>query len=369
MTRTTETTSLLEHHNATLLETGSTHGDAETRLRPFEYLTTRHFWTILLIGQTLAFCITLTNTFTSILANSGNSVPVFQSLLNYILLAIIFVPYTVRQYGWPKYIDMMKNDGWKFCLLAFTDVEGNYFIVNAYQYTNMLSAALLDNLTIVFVVIFSFLFLRVRYHWTQMVGIVICVSGVILIVFSDVMGGNKDNATNAFRGDLFVVLSTAFYGTSNVLEEFLVSKRPYYEVLGQMGVYGTIVIGVQYFATGTDVGSIEWNWTVAGCFIGFNLALLVMYMLVPIMFRMSSSAFYNLSLLTSDFWALLIGVKIFGYKSLWLYPIGFTLTIMGVLVYNLVPRSKQGESVKPWLGSNQEDGITGIGTAKRTLDE
>jgi hypothetical protein len=36
------------------------------------------------------------------------------------------------------------------------------------------------------------------------------------------------------KGDLFVILGACCYGISNVLEEFLVSKRPLYEVVGQV---------------------------------------------------------------------------------------------------------------------------------------
>lgn len=338
------------------------------RLRPFEYLKTKHFWTIFLLGQLLSLCITLTSTFSSFLANGGNSVPALQSLLNYILLTVIFVPYTLKKYGFKRYLTVVKNEGWKFFVLAFTDVQGNYFIVNAYKYTNMLSAALLDNLTIVFVVLLSFTFLKVRYHWTQFAGIIVCLGGVILIIISDLMTGKNYVAANALKGDLFVVLSSAFYGTSNVLEEFLVSKRPYYEVLGQMGFFGTLIIGIQCWITESDsLRSVEWSYSVIGYFLGFNISLLVLYMLVPLMFRMSSGAFYNLSLLTSDFWALLIGVQVFGYHIFWLYPCGFVFTVLGALIYHLDPSSEKGESLKPWLGESQKAGISGLGTAKRSI--
>ena len=46
--------------------------------------------------------------------------------------------------------------------------------------------------------------------------------------------GKNYGAINAVKGDLFVILGACCYGLSNVLEEFLVSKRPLYEVVGQV---------------------------------------------------------------------------------------------------------------------------------------
>lgn len=46
--------------------------------------------------------------------------------------------------------------------------------------------------------------------------------------------GKNYGATDAVKGDLFVILGACCYGLSNVLEEFLVSKRPIYEVVGQV---------------------------------------------------------------------------------------------------------------------------------------
>jgi solute carrier family 35 protein F1/2 len=46
--------------------------------------------------------------------------------------------------------------------------------------------------------------------------------------------GKNYGAVDALKGDLFVILGACCYGVSNVLEEFLVSERPLYEVVGQV---------------------------------------------------------------------------------------------------------------------------------------
>jgi solute carrier family 35, member F1/2 len=121
----------------------------------------------------------------------------------------------------------------------------NYFVVKGFAYTNLLSAQLLDACSIIVVVVLSFLFLKVRYHWTQILGILVCLGGLGLLVASDsitytpykpqlTISGKNYGSVDAVKGDLFVILGSCCYGLSNVLEEFLVSKRPLYEVVGQV---------------------------------------------------------------------------------------------------------------------------------------
>ncbi|KAK9370683.1 hypothetical protein V1509DRAFT_616519 [Lipomyces kononenkoae] len=333
--------------------------------KPFQFLFTRRFWIILVHGQILSLCIVATNTFTTYLTNDGNNIPAFQTLFNYVILNLLFTPYTIYRYGFKRYSKLLIYDGWKFFILSFADVEGNYFVVKAYQYTNLLSAELLDNWAIAVVVILSVLFLKVRYRWNQILGIVVCIAGMVLVVIGDLLTDKNYPAVDMVKGDLFVILGATCYGVSNTLEEFFVSKRPIYEVLGQMGLFGMIINGVQAAIFEREsIQEAQWGSRMAGWFSGYTLAMLVLYCTAPILFRMSSAAFYNLSLLTSDFWGLLIGIKVFGYYVFWLYPVGFVFTVGGMIIYNSIVASWNGEAEKPWLGIDQRDGIAGIGTAK-----
>ncbi|KAK9234798.1 hypothetical protein V1525DRAFT_411917 [Lipomyces kononenkoae] len=333
--------------------------------KPFQFLFTWRFWIILVHGQILSLCIVATNTFTTYLTNDGNNIPAFQTLFNYVILNLLFTPYTIYRYGFKKYAKLLVHDGWKFFILSFADVEGNYFVVKAYQYTNLLSAELLDNWAIAVVVVLSILFLKVRYRWNQIAGIVVCIVGMVLVVMGDLLTDKNYPAVDMVKGDLFVILGATCYGVSNTLEEFFVSKRPIYEVLGQMGLFGMIINGVQAAIFEREsIKEAQWGGQMAGWFVGYTLAMLVLYCTAPILFRMSSAAFYNLSLLTSDFLGLLIGIKVFGYYVFWLYPVGFVFTVGGMIIYNSIVASWNGEAEKPWLGIDQRDGIVGIGTAK-----
>lgn len=147
-----------------------------------------------------------------------------------------------------------------------------------------------------------------------------------------------------------MLLAATFYGFSNVTEEFLVSKRPLYEVVGQIGFWGILINGVQ--AAIFDRNQFKdavWDGKVGGYIIGFTICLFTFYSLAPILFRMASAAFFNISLLTANFWGLLIGLRVFGYTIFWLYGVAFVCIIVGLLIYYVLC-DVLGESKKPWLG-------------------
>lgn len=331
----------------------------------YSYLTTLDFWAVLVLGQVLALCITSTNTFSQLLSNANVSIPAFQTIFNYVLLTAIYFSFTLYRYGPRKLARVWLRDGWKYFILSFLDVEGNYFTVLAYRYTNILSAQLINFWAIVCVVILSFLVLKVRYRFFQIAGILLACGGMGLLIAQDhIAGQNGGEAENMVKGDLFALVGSTCYGLSNVFEEWFVSRRPVYEVLSFLGVFGVLINGVQ--AAIFDRGQFEtaeWSPAVAGYLVGFTLALTLFYSLVPLVLRMASAGFYNISLLTSNFWGVLIGVSVFGLVVRRLYPVSFVLIILGLVIYFLAG-SILGESKKPWLGDNQEDGVAGIGTAK-----
>ncbi|KAK4905973.1 hypothetical protein LTR28_000677 [Elasticomyces elasticus] len=82
---------------------------------------------------------------------------------------------------------------------------------------------------------------------------------------------------------------------------------------------------------------------------------------------MASAAFFNISLLTGNFWGVVIGVKVFGYHVHWMYPIAFVLIMGGHFVY-YGTEGVLGEAKKPWLGKDQEGVVEGVGTARRRVE-
>jgi solute carrier family 35 protein F1/2 len=219
------------------------------------------------------------------------------------------------------------------------------------------------------VVAISFFFLRVRYHWTQIFGILLCIGGLGVIFGSDqITGANQYGATDQVKGDLFALLGATFYGLSNVFEEYLVAEKPLYEVVGQLAFWGMFINGTQAgIFDRAAFRSATWNSRVGGYLTGYTLILTLFYSLAPVLFRLSSAAFFNISLLTGSFWGVAIGVQVFHLSIHWMYPIAFVLIIVGQVIYFL-RQTQLSEARKPWLGSDQGKGPAGIGTAKRRVE-
>ncbi|KAK0497203.1 solute carrier family 35 member SLC35F1/F2/F6 [Armillaria luteobubalina] len=296
---------------------------------------TRRFALSLLAGQIVSLCITCTNVTTTELQNHRNwALPTTQSVFLYFSLFMVYTPYTMYKYGIKGWAEMVFRDGWKYMILAACDVEGNFMVVKAYQYTDLLSCMLLDAWAIPVCIFFSWVYMRTRYHWTQILGVLICIGGLGLLVASDEITQKDWEASARGKGDAFMIAGATLYGFTNATEEFLVRKRPLYEVVGQLGMFGFIICSVQ--AAGlehADMHTASWNGAVVGLIIAYTSAMFILYSLAPVLYRMASSAYYNLSLLSSDFWGLLFGLGLYHYHPYWLYFVAFAVVLLGLITY------------------------------------
>jgi solute carrier family 35 protein F1/2 len=230
---------------------------------------------------------------------------------------------------------MIFKDGWKYFFLAFCDVEANFLVVMAYQYTDILSAMLLDAWAIPVCLILSWVYMRTKYHWTQLLGVGVCVVGLALLVASDKISGAKNfMANNRAKGDGLIIAGATLYGISNASEEFLVRKRPLYEVVGQLGLWGFIINGVQAtLLERKQMPVVPWNGGIIGLLMAFTVAMFILYTIAPMLYRLSSSAYFNLSLLSSDFYGLLFGLFLYHYRPYWLYFVSYVIVIAGLITY------------------------------------
>ncbi|KAJ1994305.1 hypothetical protein H4R33_000342 [Dimargaris cristalligena] len=307
----------------------------KSRLCPQDW---RHTLRILAIGQLLSLCITSTSVCNQLAQEHGVSIPTTQSFLNYVLLTLVYLPYTIYRRGWRTWMRILRRRGWMYLGLAIVDVEGNYFVVKAYQYTSLLSAMLLDTWAIPVVVVLSYLLLKVRFHITQYLGVFVCLVGMALLVVADSITDRDYAGSNPLKGDLFCLLGATLYGVSNILEEFSVRQFPIYEVIGHLGFFGTIVNGIQLaILERNEIANTKWTRPAVLYVVLFDLSLFTMYSVTPYLFRLSSATFFNISLLTSDFYGLLFGLFLFHYRIHVLYPFAFVGIIIGIIVYNLRP--------------------------------
>ncbi|RAK74268.1 DUF914 domain membrane protein, partial [Aspergillus fijiensis CBS 313.89] len=323
---------------------------------PLAYLTTREFYITLLLGQILAITNTACSTFSTLLADRGVSLPATQTFFNYLLLTVIFTSYTIHRHGLQGWTQSFLSRGWKYLLLSLFDVEGNYFLVLAYRNTTLLSAQLINFWAIAIVVLISSTVLGVHYHRPQLLGISICITGMLLLLFSD--RTPPASAHNKLLGDLSALTGATSYGLANVLEEVLVTTAPIAEVLGQMALCGACITALQALALGELSAllrsSTVWDARVLGWWAAYTLCLAAFYCLVPLLLRRASAAFFNLSMLTMNCWGVGVGVLLFRYQVGWAYPVAFALIVAGQGVYFLGAAPVSGGGAgggekKPWV--------------------
>jgi len=193
---------------------------------------------------------------------------------------------------------------------------------------------LLDAWAIPVCMFFCWIYMRTKYHWTQLLGVAVCIGGLVMLFASDLITKKNYKALNKGKGDGFMILGATLYGFTNATEEFFVRRSPLYEVIGQLGMWGALISGIQ--AAGLEhkgMTAAPWNGAIIGLLVAYTAAMLILYTVAPILYRMASSAYYNISLLTSDFYGLLFGLFLFHYSPYWLYFVAFAVVVTGLIIY------------------------------------
>lgn len=150
-------------------------------------------------------------------------------------------------------------------------------------------------------------------------------------------------------GDVLVIVGTVFFAVSNVVEEFCVKKKDRVEAVTMLGVYGFLVTAIEVSVLELKtLKSIKWSGDIVLAFAGYGVSSFIYCSLAPFVLKFGGSAMFNLSLLTSDMWAVLFRVFIYHQKVDWLYFVSFLVVGIGLIIYSttekkLVPASATTE--------------------------
>lgn len=311
-------------------------------------IAAREGWPQLIaLGQFLSILLTGTGTFSQLLANHGVNVPTFQSFINYLLLAIVFGG------AWLRLGIPLQVSWWKYALLALADVEGNFCLVMAFQYTTITSVQILDCFTIPCVMVLSLIFLRINYTHRHYLGVFLCLVGLAVLVATDFYGGRNDSDyeqshPNKVFGDLLVLLGCVCYSISNFGQERIVQTYSKVEFLAFLGIWGSIISGVQMLLIERQkIAAFPWGSAVAwGYLSGFTCCLFSLYVIVPEILKKTSAVFLNLSFLTADFWSVMVGIFMFETVLYGTYFIALFMTLLGLVIWNLAERRQAGRHQK-----------------------
>ncbi|XP_074497164.1 solute carrier family 35 member F2-like [Sebastes fasciatus] len=294
----------------------------------------------LAMGQGLAVLICGTAMSSEYLATSFHvNTPMLQSFFNYALLCVTYTTMLLRRTGDGNILQILKRRWWKYLLLGLVDVEANYAVVKAYQYTTITSVQLLDCFVVPVLMFLSWWVLKTRYRPVHYVAVCICVLGVGAMVGADLLAGRDQGSTsNILLGDGLVLLSASLYAVSNVCQEYTVKNLSRVEFLGMVGLFGTIISTIQMvILERNEVASIQWSWQVGLLFSAYALCMYAMYSCMPIVVKLSSATAVNLSLLTADLFSLFCGIFLFQYNFSGLYMVSLVVILVGFIAFNAVP--------------------------------
>ncbi|XP_060942197.1 solute carrier family 35 member F2-like [Limanda limanda] len=292
-----------------------------------------------LMGQVLSLLICGTAVSCQYLADAGVETPMLQSFLNYALLLLVYTTILLTRKGERNIVHILKTKWWKYLVMGLADVEANYAVVKAYQYTTLTSIQLLDCFVIPVLMLLSWFLLKTRYRLVHFVAVSVCLLGVGAMVGADIQAGRDQGSTrDVMLGDGLVLVSAVLYAVSNVCQEHTVKNHSRIEFLGMMGLFGTLISGIQLVVLEIPaVGAIKWDLRISVLFAVYALCMYALYSFMPVVVKMTSATAVNLSLLTADLFSLFCGLFLFHYKFSLLYIISFVVITVGFIMFNAIP--------------------------------
>uniref|UniRef100_A0A452Z7W2 Solute carrier family 35 member F1 n=1 Tax=Aegilops tauschii subsp. strangulata TaxID=200361 RepID=A0A452Z7W2_AEGTS len=137
-------------------------------------------------------------------------------------------------------------------------------------------------------------------------------------------------------GDALVIAGTVCFAFSNVGEEYCVKKNDRVELVAMLGLFQLLVSIIQIFIfERKTLEAIAWSPTMISSFAGYAIAIFTFSSITPFVLKMSGSTLFNLSLLTSDMWAVAIRLLFYQQQINWLYYVAFSVVAIGLIVYSL----------------------------------
>ncbi|XP_019384073.1 PREDICTED: solute carrier family 35 member F2 [Crocodylus porosus] len=309
------------------------------------------------LGQMLSLFICGTAVTSQYLAEQYKvNTPMLQSFTNYCLLLLVYTTMLALRTDNESFLQILKRRWWKYILLGLADVEANYMIVKAYQYTTLTSVQLLDCFGIPVLMALSWFILRARYRLIHFIAVAVCLLGVGTMVGADILAGRQEGEdsrrdvevtgcsptctscpakrSDVVIGDVLVLLGASLYAISNVSEEYIVKNLSRVEFLGMVGLFGTIISAVQLtIVEYRDIARIQWNWKIALLFMAFALCMFGLYSFMPVVIKVTSATSVNLGILTADLYSLFFGLFLFCYKFSGLYILSFIVIMVGFVLY------------------------------------
>ena len=223
------------------------------------------------------------------------------------------------------------------------------------QYTSLTSVTLLGSLTVPSTMLFSKMLLGKSFRAHHIMGVILCVFGGFLTIWSDLDNrdttNDSDTDTTAYGrrwginlGDLLATTAALLYGLGDAVSEYSIKHIDRMELLGMMGLFGMILTGLQFPFQELDVLSKLLADPAANQVVFLLMfsyvALLLFYYITEASFLVSSDAtLLNLSLQAQNLWAIIFSVLANHLAPPLLFYLALLFVVIGVFVYEVGPSS------------------------------
>nr|CAI5842048.1 unnamed protein product [Callosobruchus analis] len=290
-------------------------------------------WQNILLGQFLSLILCAMNTLAHYInSNPTGVLPTGQSFPHYMFLCAIYTSWLAFRRGDKGLISIIKVRGWRYLLLCLIDVQANTLLSTAHQYTTLTSVQLLGCVAIPVALALSCLVLGVRYRMVHIIAVSVCLMGVGCLVWANIEDTRLDGKIQLV-GDMLSLGSAILFAIVTVLQELSVKSTDIVEYLGLLGLFGSIVSGIQMLLLEKQT-LISSTWSNSSALLSSFSACQFMFCTFSSLFLLNmGTTALHLSLLSGNFYTLIIGIVLFKYKFHALYFLSYTLSMTGVYIY------------------------------------
>ncbi|KAK5649924.1 hypothetical protein RI129_000953 [Pyrocoelia pectoralis] len=294
-------------------------------------------WQNVILGQFLALLLCAINTLSHIINSSALLVlPTGQSFPHYMLLFVIYTSWLAFRKGERGLISILKARGWRYILLCLIDVQANTLMNTAHQFTTLSSIQLLGCVAIPVALALSCLVLGVRYRMVHILAISVCLMGIGCLVWANTTD-TKFTGKNQLVGDMLCLGGAVLFAIVTVLQELAVKKTDVVEFLGLLGLFGSIVSGLQMvILEKQELLTDSWK-QYTNILTLFSISQFIFCILSCIFLQNMGTTALHLSLLSGNFYTLITGTVLLNYKCHALYFLSYLLTMVGVYIYVIKP--------------------------------
>ncbi len=207
----------------------------------------------------------------------------------------------------------------------------------AQQKVSSSMAGILDSLVPIFILIFGFLFFRIKSRWTQIIGAIIGFVGAAVLI-SDSGNGEPSDLVHS----LLIVLATIFYGMNGLIVSKYLSGIPSFKLSSVVFTIwlapSLLILGFTGFFTEFEATPVQLRGlgfvAILGM-VGTATAMILFYKLIQQTSAIFASVVTYLMPIVAVFWGILDGEKL-----TWIHAIGGVLILMGVYLIQMKPKDK-----------------------------